>query len=273
MNQIRTGEILCIGTELLVGQIINTNASWLANRLTLLGISSFYQTVVGDNPERMFAAMSQAGSRSDLVVVTGGLGPTADDLTMSVAAKLAGQELKLHQPSSDSIKNIFHRMGRTDISPNNWKQAMLPENATVLPNENGTAPGIIMEFEHNGHHTAMILLPGPPSEMQPMFIRHVEPWLQARISTRLNHLFVRMIGIGESAAETKLIDLIEKQGNPSIAPYASEGEVMFRITQLIETAADRDAGRTDMTGELLNEVRQCGSLWGFPVSWVRIYAL
>jgi nicotinamide-nucleotide amidase len=255
MNDIRTGEILCIGTELLVGQIVNTNASWLANRLTLLGVSSYYQTVVGDNPERMFTAMSQAGSRSDLVVITGGLGPTADDLTMSVAAKLAGQDLKLHQPSRDAIEAVFKKMGRKDIASGIWKQAMLPEYATVLSNGNGTAPGVILELEHNGHNTVLILLPGPPSEMQPMFLDQVEPWLKERITTRLNHLFVRMIGIGESAAEAKLLDLIEKQGNPSIAPYASEGEVMFRITQLLEIG-NSSADLSDKTGELLAEVQK-----------------
>lgn len=253
MEQIHSGEILCIGTELLVGQIVNTNASWLARRLTLMGISSFYQTVVGDNPERMLAAMKQASARSDLVVVTGGLGPTRDDLTMSVAARLTGDTLVLHPPSHAAIEKIFKKMGRTHVTDNNWKQAMLPENSTVLPNYNGTAPGVILQYEWNGKPTVMVLLPGPPSEMRPMFSNQVEPWLEQRITTRLNHVFVRMIGIGESAAETKLLDLIEQQGNPSLAPYASEGEVVFRITQLIPRSSMEAAD--DRTQAMLSEIQ------------------
>lgn len=258
MKNIRTGEILCVGTELLVGQIVNTNASWLAGRLALLGISSYYQTVVGDNPERILEAMRQASKRSDLIVVTGGLGPTSDDLTMAIAAKLVNRDLVLHQPSRDAITEIFRRMGRvdSDITENNWKQAMMPEQAHIMPNGNGTAPGAILEYEVEGHPVTMILLPGPPSEMQPMFIEQAEPWLAEHIPTYFKHLFVRMIGIGESKAETLLIDLIRKQGNPTLAPYASEGEVMFRISQLFEKSLEASGiEQPDLTGELLKQVR------------------
>jgi len=162
---IHVGEILCVGTELLLGQIVNTNAAWLARQLTLLGISSYYQTVVGDNPDRIRLAMETAASRSDLIVVTGGLGPTADDLTMAVASQVAGQKLVEHQESRAAITDYFQRLGRLTITDNNWKQAQLPQYARVMPNHNGTAPGAILEFTYQGKPKVMILLPGPPSEM------------------------------------------------------------------------------------------------------------
>ncbi|NLW10507.1 MAG: competence/damage-inducible protein A [Clostridiaceae bacterium] len=255
MKNIRSGEILCVGTELLVGQIVNTNASWLARRLSLLGISSYYQTVVGDNPARMLEAMKVASSRSDLVVVTGGLGPTADDLTMSVAAKMAERKMQIHLPSREAISEIFRKMGRTEVTENNWKQAMMPEGAFVLPNNNGTAPGAVIEYSFEGREVTMILLPGPPSEMQPMFVDQAEPWIRQHVPTSFKHLFVRMIGIGESKAETMLLDLIDGQNNPTIAPYASEGEVIFRISQLFDKNDGDITKQPDLTAELLAEVR------------------
>lgn len=249
-HPIRNGEILCVGTELLLGQIINTNAAWLARQLTLLGISSYYQTVVGDNPERISQAMTTAASRSDLIVVTGGLGPTADDLTMSIAAQVAGQSLVMHAESRAAIADYFHRLGRLTVTENNWKQAMLPEKARVMPNHNGTAPGAILEFEYNGQPKVMILLPGPPSEMNLMFQESAAPYLELRTSTRFRHHFVRLIGIGESAAETLLRDLIDQQQNPTLAPYASEGEVMFRVTQLVHSDSE-----PDNTAGLLAEIQ------------------
>lgn len=250
-SSIRIGEILCVGTELLLGQIVNTNAAWLARQLTLLGVSSYYQTVVGDNPNRMRLAMEVAADRSDLIVITGGLGPTADDLTMAIAAQVAGQRLVEHAPSRAAIADYFHRLGRTNITENNWKQAQMPESAIVMTNNNGTAPGAILEFERNQKSKVMILLPGPPSEMTLMFLESAAPYLEQRTSTRFRHHFVRLIGIGESAAETKLKDLIELQQNPTLAPYASEGEVMFRVTQLVHNDTE-----PDNTTELLAEIQR-----------------
>ena len=250
MNKIKSAEIICVGTELLLGQIVNTNAAFLARELSLMGIYSYYQTVVGDNPERLLAALKMAGSRSDLIVLTGGLGPTQDDLTMAVAAEFAGRKLVLHEPSLVSIKEYFQRLHRFEVTENNWKQAMMPVNSLVLPNNNGTAPGAIIEMDYAGQPLKIILLPGPPSEMQLMFQESVTPYLQQLTQTQLRHLFVRMIGIGESAAETKMIDLINSQQNPTLAPYAMEGEVMFRITQSFNNPDE-----TDLTGPLLAEVR------------------
>ncbi len=250
-QSIKVGEILCVGTELLLGQIVNTNAAWLARQLTLLGVSSYYQTVVGDNPDRMRQAMRVAADRSDLIVITGGLGPTADDLTMSIAAEVAGLQLIEHEPSRLAIADFFKRLNRTDITANNWKQALMPVGATVMTNNNGTAPGAIIEFEYDNRPKVMILLPGPPSEMTLMFQESAAPYLEERTSTRFRHHFIRLIGIGESAAETQLKDLIERQENPTLAPYASEGEVMFRVTQLIH-----NLNEPDNTADLIDEIKK-----------------
>jgi nicotinamide-nucleotide amidase len=252
MTQIKSCEILCVGTELLLGQIVNTNAAWLAREISLLGIYSYYQTVVGDNPDRVINALAISAGRSDLVILTGGLGPTQDDLTMACAAQFAGRRLVLHEPSKNAIRDYFHSLGRTQVTDNNWKQAMMPEGAKVLPNHNGTAPGAIIEMDKPEEHRTirLVLLPGPPSEMQLMFQESVRPYLQKMTGTCLRHRFIRLIGIGESAAETALLDLIETQSNPTLAPYAQEGEVMFRMTQSCRSEED-----PDLIEPLLSEVK------------------
>ncbi len=250
VTPVRTAETICVGTELLIGHTLNTNAYYLARQLSLMGINSYYQTVVGDNPERLLGAIRTALARADCVFLTGGLGPTADDITMAMAARVAGLELVLHEPSRTAIRAIFSRMGR-EMTANNLKQAMLPAGAMILPNSNGTAPGCVIEFRQDGEAKTLILLPGPPSELQPMFTEQVKPYLAGRTERSLRNVFVRMIGIGESQAETLLQDLIERQTNPTLAPYAGEGEVMFRITQL----ADRHDA-PDITGPLLAEVKR-----------------
>lgn len=238
-QHIKTAEIICVGTELLLGQIVNTNAAWLARELSLLGLYSYYQTVVGDNPERLAECLRQAIARSDVVIVTGGLGPTEDDISMAVAAKVAGLPLKLHEQSRAAIEAYFEQTGRP-VTDNNWKQAYLPDPCIPIPNRNGTAPGAILTIKKKEGFGYLVLLPGPPSEMQPMFKESVAPFLQRKTATRLRHVFVRLIGIGEAAAEMALIDLIRQQKNPTIAPYASEGEVIFRITQAFESDDEPD---------------------------------
>jgi len=251
MTMIRQAEILCVGTELLLGQITNTNAAWLARELSLTGIHSYYQTVVGDNPDRLSFCIEQAAERSDLVILTGGLGPTQDDITMAVAAQVAGIPLRLHEPSRRAIAGYFSRIGRHQVTENNWKQAMMPDPSIVLPNNNGTAPGAIISLTRAGHACYLILLPGPPGEMQLMYRESVAPWLAPQTGSRLRHLFVHLIGIGESAAETQLLDLINGQKNPTLASYASDGEVMFRITQSVASETE-----PDQTLDMLAQVRQ-----------------
>ena len=240
-------EILCVGTEILMGQITNTNAAFLAKEMSLIGIPHYYQTVVGDNPARLQKAITDALLRSDAIILTGGLGPTADDITMEVAAKSVGIPLEFHEESASIIRSMFERMNRP-MTPNNLKQAMLPQGCIPLPNKNGTAPGAIIETDavlaedpadggvQGGKsmpgpvRKVLVMLPGPPSEMKAMFETQVKPYLMERAPVSIASRFIRLFGIGESAAETKLKDLIEAQTNPTIAPYCSDGECMFRIS-------------------------------------------
>lgn len=256
---IETCELLTCGTEILMGQIVNTNAAYLARQLTLLGISSQYQTTVGDNPGRLDAAIRTALSRSDCVIMTGGLGPTEDDISMAAAARVAGRPLQVHQPSVEAIRSYFKNIGKTPAD-NNFKQALMPEGATVMPNDNGTAPGAIVpvtlpsstpETEAMERQGFIILLPGPPAENQLMFERYAAPFLKEHTAAHFNTSFIRLIGIGESDADTALKDLIDAQVDPTIAPYCSEGEVMFRVTQRA-----RSADEPDRTGPLIQEVKE-----------------
>lgn len=218
-------EIVCVGTELLMGQILNTDAQFMASRLAELGINLYHQVTVGDNPLRLREALETALSRADVVITSGGLGPTRDDLTKETAASLLGFSLEYDPASLQMLEERFRTFGR-EMTPNNLKQAMFPKNSFILPNPNGTAPGCIME--KNGK--AIILLPGPPRELVPMFNDSVMPYLEKRNNTKLYSRILRIFGMGESAVEYALRDLIENQTNPTIAPYALLSEVTLRIT-------------------------------------------
>jgi nicotinamide-nucleotide amidase len=240
MKTIKSAEIVAVGTELLLGQTVNTNASFLAMQLAEIGIFSYYQTVVGDNPERMRIQIELAAQRSDCVLITGGLGPTKDDISMAIAAEVAGKKLQPHEPSRRALENYFKSRGRTNVTDNNWKQTLMPEGGIVLSNNRGTAPGVILPCEVKGHKTVFVLLPGPPSELQPMFRESVRPYLEARADQKLRNQYIRMFGIGESAAESAIQDLIDSQTNPTIASYVAGGDVMFRVTQKITNEAEPD---------------------------------
>lgn len=220
-----TVEIVCVGTELLLGNIVNTNGAFLAERCAGLGLSSYYQTVVGDNEGRLEGVLKTAMERSDIVILSGGLGPTEDDLTKEVAARACGRKLVLHEPSKAAIEKFFAQRG-TVPTDNNWKQAMIPEGAIVLDNPNGTAPGVIIETDA----AKVILLPGPPVELCPMFENSVVPYLSRLTTQVICSQTVKVCGVGESRAETMLKDLIDAQTNPTIATYAKEGEVHIRVT-------------------------------------------
>ena len=219
-----TAEIICVGTELLLGNIVNTNAAFLAQRLACHGISCYYQSVVGDNEQRLFEAIKAATGRCDLVILSGGLGPTQDDLTKETAAKVFDLPLVEDSASKEHIISFFTARNRS-IAENNWKQAMIPKGSTALLNENGTAPGIIMEKEGK----TLILLPGPPGELIPMFQNQVEPYLQEKQQAVLVSQMVKMCGIGESDVEHEILDLIPST-NPTVATYAKVGEVHVRVT-------------------------------------------
>lgn len=228
-------EVLAVGTELLMGQIANTNAQYISNRLPQAGIGVYYHSVVGDNPKRLKDCLNIALDRSDIVIMTGGLGPTQDDLTKETVAELMGRKLVLHDESLDKIKAYFAKTKRT-MTDNNIKQAYLPEGCIIIKNNNGTAPGCIIESEGK----VVIMLPGPPSEMKPMFEETVMPYFQDKLDYKIDSRIIRIFGIGESAMEEKIIDLIEKQRNPTIAPYAKEGEVTLRITAQCEKQESAD---------------------------------
>lgn len=219
-------EILCVGTELLLGDILNTNARFLAQELSALGLDLYYQTVVGDNARRLEEAVRQALTRSEFLLITGGLGPTSDDITKEVVARVFDRPLIIHEESLAALQ-AFYETARRPMPKNNEKQALTPEGAIVLENPQGTAPGYIVEDE-TGH--AAILMPGPPREMKAMFREKVVPYLRRFSRGMLLSRMVRVIGLGESRMAEMLEDLIVESVNPTLAPYAREGEASLRVT-------------------------------------------
>ncbi|MBY6036021.1 competence/damage-inducible protein A [Fictibacillus nanhaiensis] len=220
-------EIIAVGSELLLGQIVNSNAQFISKNLADIGINVFYHTVAGDNEKRLRSVIETAKSRSDLLIFTGGLGPTKDDLTKETIAKVFQKDLVHDEQSLTYIMEYFVQTNR-EMTPNNRKQALVIKGSEVFPNENGMAPG--MAFTHE--KSTCVLLPGPPSEMKPMFEKYVIPFLFAKtdVQTRLYSRVLKFFGIGESVLETKLQDLIDQQSNPTIAPLASDHEVTIRLT-------------------------------------------
>lgn len=218
-------EIIAVGSELLLGQIANTNAQFISEQLALLGIDVYYHTACGDNEERLARAIREARARADLLIFTGGLGPTKDDLTKETVARLLGRKLVYDQDALNGIMDYFKATGRK-MSENNRKQALVIEGSYILPNHQGMAPGMIVQ---EGGHT-YILMPGPPFEMKAMYLDAVKPYLSHRHSEHIRSRVLRFFGIGESQLESKIIDLIDAQTNPTIAPLAKETEVTLRLT-------------------------------------------
>ncbi len=223
-------EILCVGTEILLGDIINTNAAYIAKELANVGIGVYYQTVVGDNNDRLKSSLALAFSRADMVIMTGGLGPTYDDLTKETVAEYFGLEIVVDQESLNSLKEFFKNINKP-MTKNNEKQALMPKGATVFANKCGTAPGLAVS--KNGK--TAILLPGPPSEMKPMFENSVKPYLYQFSNNLFFSKNIKMFGIGESNVEHILYDLMKESTNPTIAPYAKVGEVTLRVTAAAKT--------------------------------------
>jgi len=218
-------EIIAVGTEILLGDILNTNAQYLALQLAELGIDVHYQSVVGDNPQKLKDTIFHAFSRASLIITTGGLGPTEDDLTKETGAEYFDEELVLDERALKRIENYFNKVGRK-MTENNRKQAFVPKNSTVLYNDNGTAPGIIIEKNNK----ILVMLPGPPKETVPMFEQQVKPYLAKKQEYTFVSRVLRIAGVGESSMETIVKDLIDSQTNPSIAPYAKDAESILRIT-------------------------------------------
>lgn len=230
-------ELISVGTELLMGNIINTNAAYLAGKCAQLGLTMYHQTTVGDNPGRLLDAAVGALKRSDVVIFTGGLGPTRDDLTKETIAKAMGKKLVRDPQWEETIRSYFADRGISSITENNWKQADVIEGARIVPNSNGTACGEIVQDENK---KTAILLPGPPQEMKPMFDQWIYPYLKERSGQIFVSRMAKVAGVGESSAETKLLDLIDGQTNPTIAPYAKTGEVHFRVTAKADTEKEAE---------------------------------
>lgn len=220
-------EIIAVGSELLLGQIVNTNAQFLSKQLAHIGINVYHHTVVGDNPTRLKTALEIAEGRADLIIFTGGLGPTKDDLTKETIAAHLGSELVHDEQALRSIEQYFQRVNRI-MPPNNRKQALILAGSHILPNDHGMAPGMILT---NNQHTYM-LLPGPPFEMEPMYTEYGERALLNLLEAneKIVSRVLRFFGIGESQLETEIEDLIDGQENPTIAPLATDGEVTIRLT-------------------------------------------
>ena len=227
-------ELISVGTEILLGNIVNTNSAYLSEKCALLGLNVYYQDVVGDNEGRMRDVICTALNRSDVVILTGGLGPTEDDITKEVTADLMGMPLEEDSHSRKLIDKYLKEYEKNNpqrrITKNNYKQAMVPKGAIVLDNHNGTAPGLILEKKGK----TAILLPGPPNEMKPMFEEYIVPYLQKNQPEIIVSQMVKISGIGESQVAEEIQDLIEKQTNPTIAPYAKTGEVHLRVTASAE---------------------------------------
>jgi len=218
-------EILAVGTELLMGQIVNTNAQYISERLNSIGVNVYFHSVVGDNPKRLENSIKLALERSDLVVITGGLGPTKDDITKEKVAEVFNRKMVLHEESLKRIKDYFIKLGR-EMTDNNAKQAYFPEDSIIIENNKGTAPGCIIESENK----VVIILPGPPREMQSMFDESVVPYLQKNSGYKIVSKYLRIFGIGESTLEEMIMDLVDKQEDVTIATYAKMGEVTVRLT-------------------------------------------
>ncbi len=247
MTNIKTAEILCVGTELLLGDIVNTNAAFLSQRLAELGICVYKHTAVGDNPERLKIAIANALETSDLVITSGGLGPTYDDLTKETVAEYFSRPLYMHKESLEKIKNYFARTGRA-MTKNNEKQAMMPQGATVLENNYGTAPALAICNEQE--NKTVIMLPGPPNELTAVFNEQVIPYLHSRSGSVIASKNIYLFGIGESALEDKIKHIMSSAQNPSVAPYCKEGEVRLRVT----AKSDTKAQALEMCDEMIKSI-------------------
>ena len=246
VSPIRTAEIICVGTELLLGDVINTNAAFLSKRLASMGISVYHQTVVGDHPGRLKKALEDAYAGNgvppcDLVILSGGLGPTYDDLTKETVAAYFGRSMYMHEESLGRIRAYFDKLGRV-MTPNNEKQALMPVGAVVFPNDFGTAPALAVGTPEK----TAIMLPGPPCELEPLFDTQIEPWLSRYTDCVLLSKNIHILGMGESEVENKLKDLMLNAENPTLAPYCGHGEVRLRVTAKARDKATAAAMCDDM---------------------------
>ena len=246
-------EIIAVGSELLLGQIVNTNGRFLSQQFAEIGINVFYHTVVGDNDIRLKQAIEIAESRANLIVFTGGLGPTKDDLTKETIARHLGKKLIFDGEALHSIEDFFRKKGRM-MTENNKKQALVLEGCDVLRNDHGMAPGMVLTKSG----ITYMLLPGPPKEMEPMFLSYGYAKIHEKLENRdrIESKVLRFYGIGEAELETKIEDLLDNQTNPTIAPLAADGEVTLRITAKDESKEKCEALISQVEAEILRRVGQ-----------------
>jgi nicotinamide-nucleotide amidase len=241
--------ILSVGTELLFGQTINTNAAFLSERLNRMGIDVMYHFTVGDNPNRLEEILEEALTKTDLVITTGGLGPTQDDLTKEIVCKVMKDEMVLNEPALFAIQQFFLKVNRP-MTDNNIKQAYVPKSALVLQNAMGTAPGFALTREDK----TVACLPGPPREMSAMFDSSLAPYIEKMTGASIFYRMVRTYGIGESALETALMDLIDTQTDPTIATYAMEGECYLRVTSKQSNMEEAIKKVDDMVQQIVSRI-------------------
>ena len=239
--------ILTVGTEILFGQIVNTNAAFLSRELNNLGYDVMYHYSVGDNPGRLAELIEFAFRDCDMIITTGGLGPTQDDLTKEVIAQAMGDRLVVSPEALSALKDRYARSGRP-MTANNLKQANMPESAQILPNDQGTAPGFWLEKKGK----IIVSMPGPPREMTNMFEKEVKPRLISRQDSVIYYKILRTFGLGESKMETVLLPLIDGQTDPTIATYAKEGECSLRIASKRPTKEEAEAAVEDMTARVMD---------------------
>lgn len=245
MSKLAVCELISVGTEILLGDILNTDAQFLSIELAKLGISVIHQSTVGDNRERLLAQLKEAADRSDIIILSGGLGPTPDDLTKEVCCEFFGKKMFLHEPTVEKIKTYFSTKGM-EMAQNNLKQAMLPKDCVIFPNDNGTAPG--MAIEKDGVH--ILVLPGPPRELKPMFRNCAVPYLMQFSDRIIVSHNIRTFGIGESLMAERVNDLFDAE-NPTVAPYAKDGEALLRVTAMARTKEEAE----NLCKPVINEIK------------------
>lgn len=245
MSKLAVCELISVGTEILLGDILNTDAQFLSIELARLGISVIHQSTVGDNRERLLAQLKEAADRSDIIILSGGLGPTPDDLTKEVCCEFFGKKMFLHEPTVEKIKTYFSTKGMK-MAQNNLKQAMLPKDCVIFPNDNGTAPG--MAIEKDGVH--ILVLPGPPRELKPMFRNYAVPYLMQFSDRIIVSHNIRTFGIGESLMAERVNDLFDAE-NPTVAPYAKDGEALLRVTAMARTKEEAE----NLCEPVINEIK------------------
>jgi nicotinamide-nucleotide amidase len=243
-----TAEIIGVGTELLLGNITNTDAQEISKALSEIGVNVYFHTVVGDNPERLKQAVAIARSRADIIITTGGLGPTCDDLTKQTLAEAFGKKLVFNEDEAQKIRDFFEkRLHNMEMTENNFQQAYLPEGCTIFDNGIGTAPGCA--FESDGKH--VLMLPGPPRECREMLFKCAVPYLKKLSDQEIHSHNIHIFGLGESAVEARLRDMMNSMKNPTLAPYAKDSEVQLRLTAKAKSKAEAD----EMMAPALEKIR------------------